>query len=132
MVNFNIVEGAPNRWEGLIEPFMELYQKGVKIDDIMARLELSQNEYRHLLHYGFDNDLISKRKKSKKRKPKGRQGPFRNYTTTSLGYFKIYYKRVYYCTVKREEDAIEVVRRLRECNWDKSQVARIKREVCGC
>ena len=126
-----VIENAPNRWELLIPDFVELYNKPwIRVREISRRLDLTQNEYRHLLKYSVEHGLVVKRS-AKMPKKKVRRESVKNYTCTPGGYCHVYYKREHYCGVRGEANAREIVRRLRECDWDKSQVARIKREVCS-
>ena len=126
MVNFNIIENSPSQWDK-IDEVARLYNQGLPVKEIRERLDLGQAIYHKMLRVLVDEGKVIPRGKnyrpSKVKKPK-------NYYRHSVrGGFNISYYGEYYGYVKTEEQAKEFVRLMRECNWDKSKKAEVKRRV---
>ena len=129
-LNFNIVDGN-NDYLDLVPTFTELYNdKSIKVAEIKRRLGLTKNSYNQLWKYCKEECLITPRRKPNRKKPSYKTNP-KYYSQTRRGnveYWTITYKQEYFCTCKSVKEAEYVVARLKECNWDKNELPRIRSE----
>ena len=130
-MNYNIIDGNDDYLE-LVPEFTELYNnKKIKVNSIKKRLGLSKNMYNKLLKYCKEENLITPRRKPNKRRETYKTNP-KNYSQISNGKYISFAVRkngVHYCNCKTAREAEQIVEKLRECNWDKSQLSRIRAEV---
>ena len=130
-MNFNIIPGN-NDYLIKETEFIKLYNGGeLTTRNIKKVLELSDNEYRQLRRKCISDGSIVLRKPGRKKENTYKTYP-KNYSRMLRGkwtYYNVYKNGVYYCTVKHEWQAKEIVERLKKCNLDKSHVPRILEEV---
>lgn len=136
-VNFHVVEGDYSYLERVPE-FVKLYMDlSISIMELRKRMGISGNIYEQLRDYCSENGLIRLRKGSfkNKPKPKGHNNPL-NITLDRKGsrtFFKVQKyingEYIYFGTYKKFTIAEKVRDKLNECDWDKSQLERIKMEV---
>lgn len=128
-MNFKVVEG--NYLDEYKEDFIRLYNnRRIRTRDIPRKLGITQSNYcslrKELLSEGKIIDRSKKHKKTVRRKPKHYIYEVRRGKRT---YFAIKKNEVYLGCYKHREDAEEVVNRLKECDWDISQLKKIRKEV---
>lgn len=130
-MNFRIVEGKDSLWDRADE-FMEYYNDySISITKLIEKMGITRNQYRRLRNYCDKNGWIVLRRRSPNQKKKlVRQS--KNYRFDNYAYIvekTINNEYIYFGRYKRKWEAEEVVKKLKECNWDKSQLDRIKEEV---
>lgn len=128
-VSFKLING--NDLEEYEEEFKKLYNDStLPVRLIPEKLGITTGEYRRLRKTLLEKGEIKLRRKPNK-KPYSYHRTPKNYSYNRAGHgtYTIIKNHVYYGTVKKEDDAVEVVRRLRECNWDKSKFKEIKKQV---
>ena len=134
-MNFNIIDGN-NDWINLTPTFIELYNNPeITVPKIRETLKITNNEYRKLRKHCIENNYVSKRKtfRPKKRTYKTDPKYYSPTTTRGITYFRVA-KHInghytYFCEFKKAQQAELMVEKLKECDWDKSQVDRLKSEV---
>ena len=128
-MNFNIVE-SPDL-DSRLDEFVELYNGDeLKCRDIIDEMNISTSNYRTLRKKAHRKGLLIQKKRGAKFKEKDNTYRGVNVCIHGRG-FCIRRRGVYYGYFKNYEDAIQVAEQLKECDWDKSQVLRIKKEVLG-
>ena len=129
-MNFNIIDGD-NDYLQYTDAFAELYNdNNVKVNDIRERLQISRGVYRKLRRHCIQNGLIKSRRKPYKKRETYKTNP-KNYSQTRRGdveYFTVTKNHKHYCNCKTAKEAEYIVSRLRECDWDKTELPRIRRE----
>ena len=114
--------------------FVELYNNhSISVNELKERMGLSRYEYRRYWLKAKTEGLLDLRSSCGYRR-KFEYRDVKNYHWVYNNGYSGYQVRkwgVYYCTCRTEEEAKKVVERLRECDWDKSMVEKIKLEVCG-
>ena len=128
-LNFKVVDG--DYLEDYEEEFIRLYNnRRIRTADIPSKLGISESNYRFLYRRLMEehklNDRSKNHKKTVRRKPKHYIYEVRRGKRT---YFAIKKNEVYYGCYKRREEAKEVVERLKECDWDKKQLQRIRERI---
>ena len=110
--------------------FAELYNNTtISVREIQKRLKLTLSQYRKLRKECEEAGLINLRyatHKKKERIPKYYSPVNRSIHHES---YNVRRRGVYYCVCKTVEEAELTVKKLKECDWDKSQIERIKKEV---
>ena len=102
------------------------YTAGTSTIKIRRKLNITYKQYIDSFHKLKDLKLI---------KPRGWKGgkPKQQRKITNIcknnGYFNIIKNNTYYACTKNYSDAIKIRDKLKECNWDKTQVKKIKQEV---
>ena len=132
-VQFNIIEGEPDDYWDHYEAFVKLYNNEKhSVTDIQKILELSQAKYRRYR----SKALIENRLKNPRNRTGNRYGyKPKYYTKTSRNSFTV--KKWInganhsFGTYPSKEIAEKIVRKLMQCNWDRTQLNRIKQEVMG-
>ena len=130
-MNFNIIDGNDDYLDKLPE-FVEAYNSNkLSIPELQQELNINNSEYRKLRKAGIEENLITLKRRGRKKKRTYKTNPkhYSSHLIKGRFYWKIHYKDDYYCNVKTEAQAKEIVRRLEAVDWDKSQAARIKEEV---
>lgn len=119
------------------EEFISLYNNhNIRPVEIRKQLNLTINQYNRIRNKLHEENRIKLRRQIRKpqpKKPRRKCGAY--YTTHHNGKYTYYHVKkggVYYCLAKTEEQAKMIVERLKECDWDKKQVRRIKEEVIQC
>ena len=129
-VNFQVVDGDYGM--DLVDDFVRCYSdRSLNVIGVMEVLGIGRGEYRRLRRYCLGEGLIVSRRHGKERKITYRSNP--TYIHNHNGFFRVQ-KWLDGCLVYfgeyRDYRVAEKVRdRLVECDWDKSQLPRIKREV---
>lgn len=136
-MNFRVIEGTQGFWDDFPE-FVKLYNEGkMRIIEIRKKLELSQSKYRQYRDRGFEQKLLNK----ELRTPRNSciRGGVRNginiknyYHDRKTGFEvkkRINGKDYYFGNYPTEQQAKKAVELLRECNWDKSKLPSIKKQV---
>ena len=130
-MNFNIIDGNDDYLDKLPE-FVEAYNGNkLSIPELQQELNITNSEYRKLRKAGIEENLITLKRRGRKKKRTYKTNP-KHYSCHLIKgrfYWKIHYKDDYYGNVKTEEQAKEIVKRLESVNWDKTQAQRIKEEV---
>lgn len=134
-MNFNIIDGN-NDWLDLTPTFIELYNNPeIRVQKIIEKLGINLGTYRKLRRHCIENNLVSKRKahRPKKRTYKTHPKYYCHTVQKGIEYYhvqkRIDGKSVYFANFKNVRDAERMVELLIECDWDKSQVDRLKSEV---
>lgn len=131
-MNFTISDGDYTYLEKTPE-FVEEYNKGqLNTNGIIEKLNITRGEYRKLRKHAIEENLLQlKRKPNRKKKETYKTNPkhYGKQLVKGIPYWRVYKNTTYYCTVKKEKHAKEIVKRLEKCNWDKNQVNKIKQEV---
>ena len=130
-MNFNIIDGNDDYLNKLPE-FVEAYNGNkLSIPELQQELNITNSEYRKLRKAGIEENLITLKRRGRKKKRTYKTNPkhYSSHLIKGRFYWKIHYKDDYYGNVKTEKQAKEMVRRLEAVNWDKSQAQRIKEEV---
>ena len=130
-MNFNIIDGNDDYLEKL-PMFVEAYNGNqLSIPELKAELDLSPGDYRKLRKAAIEENLITLKRRGRKKKRTYKTNPkhYGKTMTKGIHYWRVYRKETYYCNVKTEEQAKEIVKRLEAVNWDKTQAQRIKEEV---
>lgn len=130
-MNFNIIDGNDD-YLNKLPAFVEAYNSNkLSIPELQQELNITNSEYRKLRKAGIEENLITLKRRGRKKKRTYKTNPkhYGKTMTKGIHYWRVYRKETYYCNVKTEAQAKEIVRRLEACNWDKSQAARIKEEV---
>ena len=113
------------------DEFIKLYNnEDISVKEIQKRLKLSLVQYRQLRKKCIEEGLLKLRHHPyhvKKEKPPKYYYP----ANRSIHHesYDIRRKGVYYCICKTVAEAELTVKKLKECDWDKSQIERIKKEV---
>ena len=126
----NIIDGNRDYLK-VEDDFIKLYNNWeLTVKEVQTRLGLTKSEYRKLRKKCNEDGTIELRPAYRPQKQK--QEP-KYYSVAHRGryydYYQIQHKREHYCTCKSVKEAELVVERLKACEWDKSQVERIKKEV---
>ena len=130
---FRIVEGNDDFLEKVPE-FVRLYNNhDIKIVDLRKRLNISRGLYRRLLKYCVDEKLLTLRRQG--RNVKKPHTP--TYITRSINNGKECYmisKTInmvehYFCKTYDYKTAERIVELLKDCEWDKNELPRIKKAV---
>ena len=130
-MNFNIIDGNDDYLDKLPE-FVEAYNGNkLSIPELQQELNITNSEYRKLRKAGIEENLITLKRRGRKKKRTYKTNPkhYSSHLIKGRFYWKIHYKDDYYGNVKTEKQAKEMVRRLEAVNWDKTQAQRIKEEV---
>ena len=130
-MNFNIIDGNDDYLDKLPE-FVEAYNGNkLSIPELQQELNITNSEYRKLRKAGIEENLITLKRRGRKKKRTYKTNPkhYSSHLIKGRFYWKIHYKDDYYGNVKTEEQAKEIVKRLEAVNWDKTQAQRIKEEV---
>ena len=133
-MNFTIVDGNDNYLDKA-EEFSKLYNnKKIRIADLKKRLEINTCTYNKLLRYCKETNLITPRRKPYRKKPTYKTHP-RHYSAVRYRdtfYWAVKYKGKHYCNCKPREEAAYIVDKLRECDWDKTQLEKIRSDYRKC
>ena len=113
------------------DDFIKLYNdKNIPVKEIQKRLKLTLTQYRKIRKECIDEGLLKLRHPpyhtKKENPPKYYYPANRSIHRES---YDIHRKGVYYCICKTVAEAELTVKKLKECEWDKSQIERIKKEV---
>ena len=137
-MNFNIIEGEPEDYWDDYEEFIELYNANeLRVTEIRDKLQLSQNKYRRYREHAFkENRLEFDKRNPNIRKQRGRRPMKKLHPKYYYKEGKQYYVRkrvngefVYYGAYASQGIAEEVVKKLKECNWNKKELSRIQKEL---
>lgn len=126
MVNFKVVSGE-DVWLKYHD-FVELYNNpDILVKDIRSRLGLSSQGYIRFRDEAIRCGDVAPRGYNRR---KSRPVNPRRFVQRSMGLgWRIKYKGEYFGTYRDVPTAIRVRDLLIECDWDKSQLDRIKKEV---
>lgn len=111
--------------------FAEMYNnRHFTVKEIQDKLKLTLRQYRNLRKECNEEGLITLRRANNQKKKK----EIKNYSVGNRsiyggGNFNVRHNGLYYCCCHSVQEAEMIVEKLRECDWDKSQVDRIKKEV---
>lgn len=112
------------------EEFAEQYNnRTISVKELQKKLQLTLQQYRNLRKECYEEGLIKLRRannQKKERKPKYYSPINRNIYGES---YNVRRKGVYYCCCKTVAEAELIVKKLKECEWDKNEIERIKKEV---
>ena len=124
-----IIDGN-NDYLLLKDEFVELYNnRQIPVIKIQEKLNLSLRKYHKLRKECNEEGLLKLRyppHKKKEKTPKYYSPVNRSIYGES---YNVKYKGVYYCICKTVEEAELIVKKLKECDWDKNEIERIKKEV---
>lgn len=127
MVNFKISDDKSDYWSKY-EDVIRLYNKGLPYTKIVEKLSLSSRAYNILIKNARENKRIKYRRKYKKRVKKHDEPRYYSLLCNKKGYM-INKGSTYFGTCKTENQAKEIVKKLKECNWNKNKFKQIKKEV---
>lgn len=112
------------------EEFAAYYNdRTIPVKELQKKLQLTLQQYRNLRKECHEEGLIQLRRannKKKERKPKYYSPINRRIEGES---YNVRRKGVYYCCCKTVREAELIVKKLKECDWDKNQLDRIRKEV---
>lgn len=124
-MKFRIIEGQTDT--GLYEKYIELYNQGIPVMEIRQRLSITGRKMKVFREKAVKEGRIIARGHTNTRPQK--PVPDALHYCKYLYGFQIKYRGIYYCCCKTEEQAKQIVSKLKECNWDKSKANEIKQEV---
>ena len=136
MVNFKVIDGDDSFYTKA-DTFIRLYtDKKYTIESICSELNLTVNQYNRLRDYCAEfKGLSVKNKIGKFKKCNGSVSLPKYYSRTMFGTFQVRKtvngKVIAYGVYKTPEIADAIVERLIECDWDKNELERIRKEVLG-
>lgn len=136
-VNFNVVEGV-DILDNIQDDFLRLYNdNSLRVVDVCKELDISKSQYQNLRQRMVRRGIISgrrdNRRSGRKTKLKKPYVPKNYHYNSKLDTHIVQRKCKYYSCFKKEEDAKEFVRLMRECDWDYSRKDDIREEVLsGC
>lgn len=103
------------------------FSNGMLVKDIKIKHGLTEGRWLSYRKELINDGLIT----PKKSKEKGKYSP-RNYSFNN-GFYQVQKwingKLVHICSFRKECDAKQCVRLMRECDWDIEQISRVKKEV---
>ena len=113
------------------EKFIEYYNNpDMTVKEITKRLGITPHEFTLLRKKCNEEGKIKLRPAYRKKKQKHKPKYYSiNYRQGKTDYYQVYRKGVYYCSCHTVREAELIVEKLKECDWDKSQIKRIKQEV---
>lgn len=131
-MNFKVVNGTD--YTDIEDDFIKLYNDlDVRASEIPERLGITTSNYQRLRRHLHKEGRIELRQQMFKRTPKQKHDNhiFRiDFRKSRKPYYAVRYTGgEYCCSCISYEEAEEVVRRLEACNWDRTQVRRIHKEV---
>lgn len=133
MPNFNIIEGD-DFFDSIHDEFLLLYNNGVKVSEIIERLNITTSQYhnfrRRLIRTG--EIKTARNPKAGKKKVQGfssRSNPKNYYYNRFARCYAIVHCEEYYGTFRDCGDAKKFVELMRECNWDKSRKDELRQKV---
>lgn len=130
-MNFNITDGNKDYYNKEPE-FIRLYNNPkITTRNIKKQLNLTACQYRNLRKKCLQDNTIKLRQPGRKKENNYKTHP-KNYSRILRGgytYFAVYKNNKHYCNVKKREHAEAIVKKLREVDWDKTELERIKKEV---
>ena len=127
-MNFNIIDGNDNYLQ-LTHEFSQLYNNPkIPITTIKKTLKINNNTYNKLIRETEQKGLIKRRRRPYKKKTSYRKKPKHYYLLRhgKYQYYCIRYLGEYYCICKTIEETEYVIKKLKECNWDKKQLKKIR------
>lgn len=125
-VNFTVVERSSTEIFELYDKIKQDVIDGLKIKDICEKYKITDSRWLKFRKQLIKDGLIESSSKSRK------NGKFYYYNKQAKKYFvvkSINKKKIWFGAYKREEDAKSVVEKLKECDWDKSQMPKILEEL---
>ena len=132
-LNFRIVEGD-DFFESVKDEFTQLYNNGVKVQDIQERLGLSKSQdmnfLRRLRRTG-DITTIRNPNAGPKPAPKNDYKKHPRYYSYNhhIRRWTVTYKSRYYACFRKKEQAQCFVELMKECKWDKSRKDELRQKV---
>ena len=133
---FKIVENVPEFTNKVYAEFVNLYNSGVMVKKIYKRLDLTPKRYCKLRQKALDNgDIVDRRglNEYKAYNKANRRETVKNYYYTGKNSFTVRKvvdgNQIYFGSYKKESDAKLVVEKLKQVNWDKNELNRIRAEV---
>lgn len=125
-VKFHIVERSSTEVFGIYPKIKQDILDGVKIKNIREKYDIPTGQWAKFRKKLIEDGIIKSREQSRK------DSKFYYYNSHDNRYFvvkTINKKKVWFGKYVREEDAINVVAKLKEYGWDKSKMPRILREL---
>lgn len=135
-IDFKIVENVPEFTNKVYSEFVNLYNSGVMVKKIYKRLDLTPKRYCKLRQKALDNgDIVDRRglNEYKAYNKANRRETVKNYYYNGKNSFTVRKvvdgNQIYFGSYKKESDAKLVVEKLKQVNWDKNELNRIRAEV---
>ena len=135
-IDFKIVENVPEFTNKVYSEFVNLYNSGVMVKKIYKRLDLTPKRYCKLRRKALDNgDIVDRRglNEYKAYNKANRRETVKYYYYTGKNSFTVRKvvdgNQIYFGSYKKESDAKLVVEKLKQVNWDKNELNRIRAEV---
>lgn len=135
-IDFKIVEDAPEFTNEVYNEFVNLYNSDVMVKNIYKQLDLTPKKYCKLRRKALDNgDIVDRRglKEYKAYNKPFRRGQVKNYYCNGVNSFVVRKvvdgNQIYFGSYKTESDAKQIVEKLKQVNWDKNELNRIRDEV---
>ena len=138
MVKFKIVENAPEKYLEHYEDFIFLYNNtSMKVKDICKKFDWNSKDYLKARNHALSKGEIISRKSflvnKKKVKKSNRWSPDYYSRDRNTGKFRVIKKLnnecLYFGTYSDEDAAREVVKRLKQCDWNVEKYPQIKEDV---
>lgn len=138
IMKFNLIEGDPEDYWEKYEQFIKLYNNNeIKVTEIKKQLNLTNGEYRRYRRHAIkenrlDIDTRNPNYQSLVGRPKKQKPPVKNYSRSGGRFYvskNINGERISFGGYSSERIAKQIVSKLKECNWDKTQLHRIQKEV---
>lgn len=131
-LTFNIVEGEPEDYWENYEEFLRLYNENtMPVKRIKEKLNLNETKYNQYRKRAIEENRLESRYNVYTKR--GSYTPATYCHQTAYNTFSVQKymngKSVSFGTYKNKRTAKKVVEKLKECNWDKNELPRIKREV---
>lgn len=137
-MEFKIIENAPERYSENYDLFVELYNKGVLVEEIRRILGWNIKDYNKARHHALDLGDIEDRRIRLKMLNNGRPSlPKRNPANYSFNHSVNKYRVVktrngkleYFGQYSNEKTAQAVVLFLKSVDWDRSKFEKVKENI---
>lgn len=134
-LNFRVVEGEPEDYWDKYEEFIRLYNDNrIPVRRIKEKLGLRETKYNQYRNRAIEENKLELRYNVYVSK-KGGYTPAKYYHETNCGTFHVQKwmgnRSVSFGTYRSERIAKEIVKKLKEVNWNKDELHRIRKEVLG-
>lgn len=132
-INFHIVEGEPEDFWDHYQKFITLYNENIMpVKRIKEKLRLSESKYNQYRNRAIEENKLEPRYNVYTSK-RGSYTPATYCHQTACNTYSVQKwmgdKSVSFGTYKNKRTAKKVVEKLKECNWNKEELPRIKREM---
>ena len=132
-LNFRIVEGD-DFFESVKDEFTQLYNDGVKIQDIQDRLGLSKSQYMNYFQKLRRSGDITKVRNPRAGKKADLRDHYKKHPkhysfNKRSGFWTVRFCEQYYTSFRKKEQAVRFVELMRECDWDMSCKDELRQKV---